>query len=89
MFTNKGSISRRTNDEGDEESTEVTRFDSNQAFIFLFAVSFGPAFIVVDLATTNYSDTDKGFYIVNSILLVFILLTFISNAVSVTMLTRV
>jgi len=50
-------------------------------------VSFGPAFIVVDLATTDYND--KGFYVVNGILLVFILLTFTSNAFSVWMLTKV
>lgn len=66
---------------------EVTRFDSNQAFIFLFAVSFGPAFIVVDLATQDGGT--KGFYIVNSVLLVFIFLTFVSNTISVWMLTKV
>ena len=81
---------RRTLTEDDTiaETNEITRFDSNQAFIFLFAVSFGPAFIVVDLATEDYSGKN-GFFIVNSILVVFILLTFVSNAISVFMLTRV
>lgn len=73
---------------GEDVNKEVTRFDSNQAFVFLFAVSFGPAFIVVDLVTEDDQDL-KGFYTVNSILLVFIALTFISNAISVWMLTKV
>lgn len=42
---------------------------------------------MVDLATTDYDN--KGFYLVNSILLLFILLTFGSNAVSIWMLTKV
>ena len=70
-----------------EETKEITRFDNNQAFIFLTAVSFGPAFIVVDLATTD--SADRGFFIINSILLLFILLTFTSNTISIWMLTRV
>lgn len=88
------SIARRTVTSEEDtstslESTEVTRFDSNQAFIFLFAVSFGPAFIVVDLTTAENSGGSNGLYIVNSILVVFILLVFVSNAISVAMLTSV
>lgn len=49
-------------------------------------MSFGPAFIVVNLTTESVG---KGYYTVNAILLVFILLTFISNAISVHMLTQV
>jgi len=50
------------------------RFDSKQAFIFLFAVSFGPAFIVVNLTTDKVG---KGYYTVNTVMLSFILVTFI------------
>jgi len=70
-----------------EDTKEVKRFDNWQAFIFLFAVSFGPAFIVVDLSTNNGGG--KAFYIVNIVFLIFIFLTFISNSISVWMLTKV
>ncbi len=70
-----------------ESVREVTRFDNKQAFIFLFALSFGPAFIVVDLTTEGSGS--RAFYIANCILLTFIVLTFISNTVSVWMLTRI
>jgi hypothetical protein len=65
-----------------EEVKEVFRLDNWQAFLFLFAVSFGPAFIVVDLTT----DSNTVFY-VNVVILFLILLTFLSNWISIWMLT--
>ena len=73
-------------DQPPEEIRQVSRFDTKQAFIFLFAVSFGPAFIVVDLTT---DETGESFYVINCVLLFFILLTFISNAICVQILTHV
>ena len=62
----------------------MVRFDNWQAFLFLFAVSFGPAFIVVDLTTDS-----QTVFLVNLVVLLLIFLTFLSNAISVWMLTRV
>jgi hypothetical protein len=73
-----------TNNASQDEVKEVVRLDNWQAFIFLFAVSFGPAFIVVDLTTDSSSVLS-----VNIVLLVLIFLTFVSNAISIWMLTRV
>jgi hypothetical protein len=67
-----------------DEVKEVFRLENWQAFIFLFAVSFGPAFIVVDLTT----DSNTVFY-VNVVILFLILLTFLSNWISIWMLTQV
>ena len=50
----------------------------------MFAVSFGPAFIVVDLTTDN-----KTVFSVVIVILGLILLTFISNCISIWMLTKV
>lgn len=66
------------------EVKEVSRLNSWQAFCLLFAVSFGPAFIVVDLTT----DSNSVFY-VNVVILILIFLTFISNCISIWMLTHV
>lgn len=63
---------------------EITRLDNWQAFLFLFAVSFGPAFIVVDLTT----DSQTVFRVV-IVILGLILLTFLSNWISIWMLTKV
>jgi hypothetical protein len=63
---------------------DITRLDNWQAFLFLFAVSFGPAFIVVDLTTDN-----KTVFSVVIVILGLILLTFISNCISIWMLTKV
>jgi hypothetical protein len=67
-----------------EEEKDVVRLDNWQAFLFLFAVSFGPAFIVVDLTTDS-----KTVLSVNIVILVLIFLTFISNWISIWMLTKV
>lgn len=67
-----------------EEAKDVVRLDNWQAFLFLFAVSFGPAFIVVDLTTDS-----KTVLSVNIVILVLIFLTFISNWISIWMLTKV
>jgi len=67
-----------------EEVKEITRLDNWQAFLFLFAVSFGPAFIVVDLTT----DSQTVFSVV-IVILGLILLTFVSNWISIWMLTKV
>ena len=48
-------------------------------------MAFGPAFIIVDLLTQS----PKTFFTVNSILMVFIVLTFVSNTISVRMLTTI
>jgi uncharacterized membrane protein len=84
-FTNPSAIQQfLTSNTEQDEVKEVVRFDNWQAFLFLFAVSFGPAFIVVDLTT----DSQTVFY-VNLVVLLLIFLTFLSNAISVWMLTRV
>jgi len=67
-----------------EEVKEISRLDNWQAFLFLFAVSFGPAFIVVDLTT----DSQTVFSVV-IVILGLILLTFVSNWISIWMLTKV
>jgi len=67
-----------------EEVKEITRLDNWQAFLFLFAVSFGPAFIVVDLTT----DSQTVFSVI-IVILGLILLTFVSNWISIWMLTKV
>ena len=80
MATSRYNLDAVEQQQPPEEIKQVSRFDNGQAFIFLFAVSFGPAFIVVDLTT---EEVGRGYYIVNCILLVFILLTFVSNAISI------
>ena len=67
-------------------SADMKRLDTRQAFIYLFAASFTPAFIVVDLATQTGG---RAFYTVNGIMLAFILLTCASNQVGVNVLTRI
>jgi uncharacterized membrane protein len=84
-FTNPSAIQQfLTSNTEQDEVKEVVRFDNWQAFLFLFAVSFGPAFIVVDLTTDSQTVFD-----VNLVVLLLIFLTFLSNAISVWMLTRV
>lgn len=74
-----------TRDSEKEDSLEVPqteRFDSWSAFMLLFAVSFGPAFIAVDLVTENtVSQT------LTLILIVILVLVFLSNIASIQMLT--
>ena len=63
---------------------DLLRLDNWQAFVVLFAISFGPAFIAVDLTTE--SDTNE---LVTGILVFLIVLVFLSNLVSVWMLTQI
>jgi len=84
-FTNSNAMQFLNNSSPlQEEVKEVSRLDNWQAFLFLFAVSFGPAFIVVDLTTDS-----KTVLSVNIVILVLIMLTFLSNWISISMLTKV
>lgn len=66
-------------------SIESYRFDQMEAFFFLFAASFGPAFIAIDLSTSvTEIQTGLFFAIVGIIVFVFFL-----NQIAVYMLTEV
>ena len=45
------------NDQQEQEPTVAKRLDDWDAFIVLFAISFGPAFVAVDL-TVNQTTSD-------------------------------
>jgi hypothetical protein len=60
------------------------RLDSLNAFFVLFSVSFGPAFISIDLSTDATTST-----MVTGLTLVVIIMVFLMNFVSVWMLTSV
>jgi hypothetical protein len=56
------------------------RLETKEGFVLLFAASFAPAFIVLDLVTTGQ---EKEFYWINTVLLAFITTVFVSNFISV------
>ena len=67
-----------------EKIPDDPRLDSLNAFFVLFAVSFGPAFISIDLSTD-----DTKSILVTVLTLVVICMVFLMNFVSVWMLTSV
>ena len=70
-------------DEADKKQDD-SRLDSLNAFYVLFAISFGPAFIAIDLSTDS---TDQKW--VTCITLAVIFIVFLMNFVSIFMLTSV
>lgn len=71
-------------DHGNDEERTMVRFDSYQAFFILFAVSFGPTFIALNLSIGQKVNPWSDFVLIFIILIVFCL-----NIISVDMLTKV
>lgn len=77
-------ILRNTDVSFDQPETQLVRFDNWQAFCILFAISFGPSFIALNLSVGSTVDP-----IADLIVIVIIAIVFVLNYISVDMLTKV
>ena len=68
----------------DQPETQIIRFDKWQAFCILFAISFGPSFIALNLSVGSTMEP-----LADVVVIVIIAIVFVLNYISVDMLTKV